>query len=178
MGWDGSWRLEVVTGGERSAADRRDLRAAVAHLHLAPLREGVWTRPDNLPPDAADPDAVEVVRSQCTPWRGVPMGGEPQALAGELFRLPDLAARGRALLDALDGVVMALPADAAEEPVPGVLARAFEVGAAAAQHLRRDPQLPADLLPGDWPGEALRAGYARYERVFGEAVAGWVRRHA
>jgi phenylacetic acid degradation operon negative regulatory protein len=173
--WDGGWRLEIVTGTDRSAADRRELRAAAAHLRLAPLREGVWVRPDNLPPIADDPDAAEVVRAQCSTWRGVPLDDDPRLLASDLFAIGELAARGMVLLAALDEVVAGLSDDPLHEAQPGVLAHAFEVGATCAQHLRRDPLLPSGLLPGDWPGDALRASYARYERVFGAAVGGWAR---
>jgi phenylacetic acid degradation operon negative regulatory protein len=175
--WNGGWRLEVVTGTDRSAADRRELRAAAAHLRLAALREGVWTRPDNLPPVADDPDAAAVVRAQCTSWRGAPLDGDPRAMASDLFAIGGLADRGTELLTALGEVVSRLPHGVDGEAPPGVLADAFEVGAAAAQHLRRDPLLPSALLPPQWPGDALRARYATYERVFGEAVAGWARRH-
>jgi phenylacetic acid degradation operon negative regulatory protein len=48
------------------------------------------------------------------------------------------------------------------------------VGAAAAQYLRRDPVLPAELLPVRWPGEDLRRAYAAYRRAFGPAVADWL----
>ncbi len=32
------------------------------------------------------------------------------------------------------------------------------------RHLLTDPVLPPALLPADWPGEALRTGYAGYRR--------------
>jgi len=46
--WNGRWRMAIVTGGRRSAADRAELRTALARLRLAEWREGVWLRPDNL----------------------------------------------------------------------------------------------------------------------------------
>ncbi|EHN77844.1 hypothetical protein SMCF_2624, partial [Streptomyces coelicoflavus ZG0656] len=36
--------------------------------------------------------------------------------------------------------------------------------AAVVRHLLEDPVLPAELLPPDWPGAALRDAYARYQR--------------
>ncbi|MCT7356910.1 PaaX domain-containing protein, C- domain protein, partial [Streptomyces sp. 15-116A] len=36
--------------------------------------------------------------------------------------------------------------------------------AAVVRHLLADPVLPPALLPADWPGEALRAAYADYQR--------------
>jgi phenylacetic acid degradation operon negative regulatory protein len=57
---------------------------------------------------------------------------------------------------------------------PDRLAEAFTVGAAAAQFLRRDPVLPAELLPAEWPGDDLRRTYAAYRRAFGPAVVEWL----
>ena len=35
----------------------------------------------------------------------------------------------------------------------------FVAAAATVRHLLTDPVLPAELLPGDWPGAALRPAY-------------------
>ena len=37
--------------------------------------------------------------------------------------------------------------------------QAFVLAAAMVRHLLTDPMLPDELLPGDWPGAALRAAY-------------------
>ena len=62
--WSGRWRLAVVAGEPRAASERGALRGAMATLRMAELREGVWTRPDNLPADRA-PTATSVVDGQC-----------------------------------------------------------------------------------------------------------------
>jgi phenylacetic acid degradation operon negative regulatory protein len=36
------------------------------------------------------------------------------------------------------------------------------VAAAMVRHLRRDPVLPAELLPPNWPGERIRSRYAEF----------------
>jgi phenylacetic acid degradation operon negative regulatory protein len=115
-------------------------------LRLAELREGTWLRPANLlrarPP---------VVAEQCTLLTGAP-DGDPAELAAALWDLDGWAAGARALTAA---------ADAAAEA--GDLARRFTVSAAVLRHLLADPLLPAGLLPGDWPGAALRARYDAFE---------------
>ena len=155
--WRGRWEIAVVTAERRAAADRGALRQAMAALRLAELREGTWLRPANLrrphPP---------VVTEQCTLLTGAPEG-DPAALAATLWDLDGWAAAARALVAA---------ADAAEET--GDLARRFTVAAASLRHLLADPLLPAELLPGDWPGAALRARYDAFEDDF-RAV---LRRHA
>lgn len=144
--WRGQWEIAVVTAERRAAADRGALRRAMAALRLAELREGTWLRPANLV--RVRP---AVVTGQCTLLTGVPEG-DPAALAAALWDLDGWARRARALTAA---------ADAAEEA--GDLARRFTVAAAALRHLLADPLLPDELLPGGWPGAALRDRYAAFE---------------
>ncbi|MER6984327.1 PaaX domain-containing protein, C- domain protein, partial [Streptomyces carpinensis] len=42
--WDGLWEMAVVTATGRGPAERAELRAGLAALRLAELREGVWLR--------------------------------------------------------------------------------------------------------------------------------------
>ncbi|TSB28309.1 PaaX family transcriptional regulator C-terminal domain-containing protein [Streptomyces benahoarensis] len=136
--WTGVWEIALVTGERRTAAERTALRRAMDGLRLAELREGSWLRPANL--DRPRPAAAD----QCTWLTGTP-DGDPVALAGKLWDLDGWAARARDL-DARLG--------AADDP-----AHRFTVAAAAQRHLLTDPLLPADLLPADWPGGALRQSY-------------------
>src|SRR5207249_3985441 len=71
--WDGGWRLALVASdGARPAGERTVLRDAMRRLRFAAVRDGVWTRPDNLPRAAAPLDAWEVARGQCAQWTAVP----------------------------------------------------------------------------------------------------------
>jgi phenylacetic acid degradation operon negative regulatory protein len=47
---------------------------------------------------------------------------------------------------------------AAATDVPG----RFVAAAAMVRHLLVDPVLPAELLPGDWPGVQLRTAYTNF----------------
>ncbi|MEE1942858.1 PaaX family transcriptional regulator C-terminal domain-containing protein [Streptomyces sp. TRM 70361] len=147
--WRGVWEIAVVTAERRAAADRGALRQAMTELRLAELREGTWLRPANL-----SRSRPAVVTGQCTWLTGAPEG-DPAALAARLWDLDDWAAQARTLLAA---------AGAAEEA--GDLARRFTVSAAVLRHLLADPLLPAELLPGDWPGEELRRRYDAFEADF------------
>ncbi|MFM1725198.1 MULTISPECIES: PaaX family transcriptional regulator [Rhodococcus] len=140
--WTGTWEIAVVTTTGRSAADRVALRGEMARQRVAELREGVWTRPANL--RRRWPDSLLAV-STCFEARPL---DDPAALAARLWDLPAWSARGHAYLEALD--------DASDEPTR------FVTMVAAVNHLQTDPLLPAELLPGDWPAEALDATYERY----------------
>lgn len=142
--WDGTWELVAVTTAGRTASDRADLRAALADLRLAELREGVWTRPANL--DLAWPAPVAEV---CERFNGATPAADPAALAARLWDLDAWAATARRLLDAT----------ATDDPV-----LRFTACATSGRHLLADPVLPPALLPDDWPGDALRASHVAYKQ--------------
>jgi phenylacetic acid degradation operon negative regulatory protein len=70
---------------------------------------------------------------------------DPAGLAGRLWDLPGWVRTGRALLDDMGGA----------DDVPA----RFVAAAAMVRHLLSDPVLPPELLPDDWPGQALRLAY-------------------
>jgi phenylacetic acid degradation operon negative regulatory protein len=95
-------------------------------------------RPANL--DADVPDALHH-RVRMLQARD----DDPTDLAGRLWDLTVWARHGNRLLDEMSSAV-------------DVPAR-FVAAAAVVRHLLTDPVLPAELLPEDWPGAALRAAY-------------------
>ncbi|MCQ9131300.1 PaaX family transcriptional regulator C-terminal domain-containing protein [Streptomyces hilarionis] len=150
--WDGDWEMPVITATGRGPADRAELRARLGELRLAELREGVWLRPANLGrPWPADLD--EVVR-RFTARPGAPA----RELAESLWPLDAWAGTARALLAHVER--SRRPADR------------FTALAAVVRHLLADPVLPAELLPADWPGAALRALYDHHRRELAAAVLG------
>jgi phenylacetic acid degradation operon negative regulatory protein len=148
--WSGVWRMAVVVSAGRAAAERVELRRALADARFAQWREGVFLRPDNLGPTT--PLETEPLR-----WLTVVPGDDPVALAGELWDLPAWAARGEVLLAAGPGEPGHLVAED-----PEWAAAVFAAAAATLRHLRTDPLLPAALLPPGWPADRLRARYASY----------------
>lgn len=145
--WDGSWELVVVTTAGRTAADRAELRAGLAALRLAELREGVWTRPANLELDW--PDAVTAV---CERFTGAPVA-DPADLAARLWDLDAWAATATGLL----------AATTTDDPV-----LRFTACATSGRHLLTDPVLPPSLLPDAWPGDRLRADHVAYKAWINE----------
>jgi phenylacetic acid degradation operon negative regulatory protein len=76
----------------------------------------------------------------------------PAELAARLWDLPAWSSTGHQLLDEM--------ATATNTPAR------FAAAAAILRHLLTDPVLPAELLPGDWPGNVLRESYARFAQEF------------
>ena len=42
----------------------------------------------------------------------------------------------------------------------------FGLSVAVVRHLQRDPLLPAELVPQEWPGQDLRSAYRRFDEAF------------
>ncbi|MCI3275197.1 PaaX family transcriptional regulator C-terminal domain-containing protein [Streptomyces cylindrosporus] len=148
--WDGDWEMVVITATGRGPAERADLRARLTALRLAELREGVWLRPANLLRPL--PDDLAPVSQAYTARPGL---SAPE-LAASLWPLDAWAEGARSLL-----------AHIAAADLPADRLTAF---AAVVRHLLADPVLPPELLPADWPGTALRAEYAEYQREIAGSI--------
>ena len=148
--WDGSWSVAVVVSSGKDSGSRLHLRRSMLAAHFGELREGVWMRPDNLAwrpgPDISGDVALMGARPE----------GDPRELAGRLFGTVAWSSAGHDLLEY---------ADRAATPRDRLTAFATIV-----RHLTRDPLLPAELLPADWPGTALRE---TYEAFRDEVVRDW-----
>lgn len=163
--WDGRWRTAIVTAEARPAAERTELRHAMAALRHAELREGVWLRPHNLPPGTL-PQAEAVVARQTLVVVGEVEG--PVALAARLWDLEGWASTARDLLDELAPLQ-----DRLDHHDATALAPAFVAAAAVLRHLQADPLLPAPLLPARWPGRDLRRHQERFDRSFRAVLRAW-----
>ena len=163
--WDGTWELAVVSAERRPAAQRSELRAAAGALHLMEVREGVWTRPDNLDPRRL-PGQQAIVDAQCVRFTGA---RSAVVLSSRLFDFDAWAARAGALEVAMDRD------DASDEADTAGLAHGFRLSVAVVRHLQSDPLLPDELLPPAWPGDRLRRRYERYDESFKRRLAASLR---
>ena len=145
--WHADWVVLIVTSVGTDARTRATLRTTMHHKRFGELREGVWMRPDNLDLELDHEVAVRVrvLRAR---------DDAPAELAGQLWDLSGWAGTGRSLLGEMNTAT----------DVPG----RFVVAAAMVRHLLTDPMLPAELLPADWPGPALRAAYHGFAKELSE----------
>lgn len=157
--WGGTWELAIVSRDRRSAADRLALRRAATALHLAELREGVWTRPDNLDPDRL-PGPRAVLDRQCAGFRGAACDLPADAVRS-LFGLDAWVHDARRLTTAMDGELAA---------PDGSAAYLFLLSIAVMRHLQLDPVLPAALMDGDPSADDLRRTYRRFDEVFNRRI--------
>jgi phenylacetic acid degradation operon negative regulatory protein len=146
--FEGTWHVVVVTASGDAPSTRRDRRAALRAARLGELRDGTWLRPANVDVALDAATASSVLR-----FRAVPQG-DARALAATVFDLSGWARRAEQLCRDLDAV----PLDG-----PHALAEGFERDAEVLRHLQRDPLVPRELLPRDWPGTALRASFDAFD---------------
>jgi phenylacetic acid degradation operon negative regulatory protein len=167
--WNGEWRMAVVGAGSRDAGERAALRDAMRRIRYGEVREGVWTRPDNLPRASAPVESWAVADAQCDWWAARP-DGDGTALAMRLFDEPGWSKRTRTVTPRLEAATRAL--DAEDEPS---IADAFVAGAASLAHLRADPLLPRELTSDPAAAKELRVAYGAYEAAFSAVVRSWFR---
>ena len=139
--WQGDWTTVVITTVGADARTRADLRNELLQNRFGELREGLWLRPANLAGEL--PEEITANARVLTS-----RDDDPAGLAAVLWDLPAWSGTARQLLDEIASAV----------DVPG----RFVAAAAIVRHLLSDPVLPAELLPGDWPGEQLRQAYADF----------------
>lgn len=179
--WSGEWVMVVISGPPRSPAERSHRRARLERSRLAELRDGVWVRPDNL-----DPAAPPFVDSGGRPGDGPGAGDgglgtdaivgrftpDPASRAGlavdELWDLDRWQRRAEGLCELVSELTPGL-----EQGDETLLARGFVVSAAVLRLFQRDPLLPDELLPPDWPGAQLRETYDRFDTAYRALLRAW-----
>ncbi|MEP7208765.1 MAG: phenylacetic acid degradation operon negative regulatory protein PaaX, partial [Casimicrobiaceae bacterium] len=158
--WDEAWELVIADG--LSAAQRRSLQAELSWEGFGTMGPGVFGRPARLESAVARiaaalgvDDRIIAVRARDDPRAGCQ---SLHAAVGKAWDLAAIAAEYRAFLLRFGNVVERLRHDPADARDPG---QCFAVRTllihAYRRTLLRDPQLPAALLPLDWPGNAAAA---------------------
>lgn len=157
--WDGSWLIVVLRVPERSRAVRHQLRSRLAWAGLGSLGGGVWITPHGereaeLAAAIADePDAD--ARSFHSRLGAI---GDPRRLIADAWDLDAVRDQYEAFRDDFSALRPSGPE------------ACFRAQTLLVHAWRRfpflDPDLPARLLPGDWPRE-------RAHRLFADRHARW-----
>lgn len=156
--WDGQWTIVAPGPAAIDAGRRERLQRDLSWLGFGQLGSGVMLHPD---PDTDELRAlladvgphVLVVNGPAASWVA-PRVLEEVVRAG--WDLGRLATEYEAFLNAFRPVWNALQRDSALEPERGFALRTLLMHGYRRATLR-DPMLPDELLPHDWPGAAARA---------------------
>jgi phenylacetic acid degradation operon negative regulatory protein len=155
-GWDGNWTLLAFSLPDSWQRQRHDLRSQLSWAGFGPLQGGLWIAPGT--PDVRAISAglgldahVRVFRARADDLTDI---GQ---LIRDAYDIDGLAGRYQAFIKrwqpALDGTPSADP-----------LAARLRLVADWLQIIRRDPHLPVQHLPGDWPASHAQAVFMDVRR--------------
>ena len=161
-GWDGTWQIVIAPPAEIDDATRRELRKELGWEGFGTLVPGLFVRPSRADGDGAlmailralgVRREVALLAARDTPMDKVRTLKSSAAVCWDLDRV---AAEYRAFLRRFARVLRAFDNVATHDPE-----QCFVVRTLLIHEFRRvtlhDPQLPAELLPRDWPGPAAYA---------------------
>jgi phenylacetic acid degradation operon negative regulatory protein len=155
--WDDTW--EIVVGDGLDATLRRALANELGWAGFGEFGSAVWARPAH-----SDGSAARVVAALGLAQRVIVVRGRDDSTLGaktlaaavpQAWDLTEVAARYRDVLRRFGTVIERFRAsdDATHDPQQAFVVRTLLIHAYR-RALLRDPQLPAALLPLDWPGAA------------------------
>ncbi|MFD8207858.1 PaaX family transcriptional regulator C-terminal domain-containing protein [Streptomyces sp. NPDC059695] len=171
--WDGTWTLVGFSLPESWRRERHDLRSRLVWAGFGPLQSGLWVAPGrvDVAPMAAElglGDRIRVFHGEAA----APTEAGP--LLRTAFDVDAIAGGYRAFLARWGAGVT--PGEARDD-----LGRLLLLHTDWLDLVRRDPYLPAEHLPADWPAEAAETLFrelsARYEpgarRIADEILDRW-----
>jgi phenylacetic acid degradation operon negative regulatory protein len=142
--WDGRWHL-IVVARVRERARRDRIRAALGYLGYAPVDETTWVSPH---PSVELEALLEAERVRAERFTAC-YDGDARGLLARAWDLDGLAHAYQRWLAVAAGLVRDVDPDTPDEIVFAARSRLVHEWR---KFLFRDPGLPAELLPQDWPG--------------------------
>ena len=142
--WDGRWHL-IVVARVRERARRDRIRAALGYLGYAPIDETTWVSPRPSVELEALLQAERVRAERFT----ASYDGDARGLLARAWDTDGLAHAYLGWLAVAADLVGSVSADTPDEVVFAARSRLVHEWR---KFLFTDPGLPAELLPGQWPG--------------------------
>jgi phenylacetic acid degradation operon negative regulatory protein len=157
--WDGGWQVVFTGGGLLPAAQRDTLRRELSWEGFGQIAPGVLAHP------YANHEAVlEILQGTGTHDKVVVIEGRSlgalasrplQELVRECWHLDTIAADYKRFSDCFRPLARTIKAASRLDPEQAFCVRALLIHEFRRVQLR-DPQLPRQLLPADWPGDNAR----------------------
>jgi phenylacetic acid degradation operon negative regulatory protein len=171
--WDGMWSLLAFSVPEENRAVRDALRKQLRWLGFAPLYDGLWLAPrDQVTEVVGLLDELGISTATAFRATAVP-GSEPGGLPQRAWDLDDLRTRYEAFI-AVAGQLQARALAGQISPVEALVARTHVMDEWRA-FPGLDPDLPAELLPAEWPRAAARETFITTYDLLGPLAAHRVR---
>ncbi|MCU1607777.1 MAG: Transcriptional regulator, PaaX family [Modestobacter sp.] len=171
--WDGSWRMAIYAVPEEARAERDQLRRTLAWHGFGPLAAATWVSPHRrLDEVEAALTGISATRLDMLTCRSRGRDADREMAA----RCWDLDALGRDYARLVRSYEDLPPAaELAALPGPEALRRRVELVAAYRSFPFRDPDLPAELLPADWPGRRAHELFVEVHDALGAPADAYVR---
>lgn len=149
--WDGTWTLLCFSLPESWQRQRHGLRSQLAWAGFGPLQGGLWIAPGHVGVESIVSGLgleahVRVFRASADELTDV------RQMIGDAYDLPGVAARYEDFLQRWE------PAAA---PAGDPVAARLTIVAEWLLAIRRDPRLPVQHLPADWPAARAQALFRR-----------------
>jgi phenylacetic acid degradation operon negative regulatory protein len=165
--WDGTWTLLGFSLPESWQRQRHDLRSQLAWAGFGPLQGGLWIAPGHVGVDRIVGGLgleahVRVFRARVDELTDI------EQMLGDAYDLAELAGRYAEFLDRwpLDGPSLDGSLLDGSSPITDPLAARLSIVAEWLQAIRRDPRLPVQHLPQDWPAVRAQKVFRHLESAF------------
>lgn len=169
--WTGSFSGILHETPEQARAFRDKLRRTAHLLGYATLRPGLLIATTDRQAELAALLPARPAGSQLLQVQLTLGAADSLAVAARLWHLDDLAARYRSVL----AQAHILTEQAGQHPAGAAAFRAFAAATLPIyQASTDDPDLPAELLPADWPGDQLAGALERAFRAFYRPIIGYL----
>ena len=153
--WDGTWTLLSFSLPESMQRERHDLRSRLAWSGFGPVQGGLWIAPGRV--DAAGIVASLGLAAHARVFHAT-TDSDISSLISDTYDLPGLSDRYAGFLSRWDGFL------AGDDP----LATRLRLTAEWLDAIRRDPRLPVEHLPADWPAARAQKVFRDLEEAYRE----------
>jgi phenylacetic acid degradation operon negative regulatory protein len=162
--WDGAWTVVAFSVPEQDREVRTALRARLRVLHFAALYDGVWVSPHDSGGEARQVlDELGVHRASVLRSTEVP-GGPPAGSPRAAFDLEPLAKEYRGFVERYGPLLDSV--EAGRIGPSDALRLRTELRVDWRHFPETDPDMPAPLLPDDWPrAQAQQVFVQIYDRL-------------
>lgn len=171
--WDGQWRMVIYRVSLSDRPERERLRHTLTDLGFGALAPATWVTPHPRLDDVLTAlGETSATRLEVLTCRSRDRAADRE-MAARCWDLDSLAREAAAILDRLEALPSA-PGLAAL-PGPEALRLRMELLAEHRDFSFRDPDLPAELLPDDWPGRRTHTLFLQAHNALAAPADAFVR---
>jgi phenylacetic acid degradation operon negative regulatory protein len=171
--WTGSWHLVTYSLPDRARVERDELRKALIWLGFGQLHPGVWICPHDRRGEVAatlhDLDLASFVST----FTHAQLDGEPKDIVARAWNLTSTDASYLRFLRSWKRQITTW--EQAQLGSHDAFVARFRLHHDFLSILRRDPNLPVELLPAGWHGTEARQLFARARQLSESAARAHVR---